>query len=71
MANTVRIIPESGSITFASNIATPSSSLGVTQINTQIESNGTFSIISGSQTLLNIDPSNSSLSVNNNTLFKI
>ena len=56
MANIVRIIPESGSITFATSATSISSSVPSTSVTTKIDSNtGVFAIASGSQNILTID----------------
>ena len=72
MANTVRIIPNSGSIAFASNVTNPSASLSSTSIVTKMDSaTGVFAIASGSQNILTIDVVNKKVAVDNAIDFKI
>ena len=72
MANTVRIIPDSGSIAFASNVTNPSASLSSTSIVTKMDSaTGVFAIASGSQNILTIDVVNKKVAVDNAIDFKI
>jgi len=72
MANIVRIIPNSGSITFASNATSISSSVLSTSVTTKIDSTtGVFAIASGSQNILTIDVVNKKVAVDNAIQFKI
>ena len=72
MANTVRIIPLSGSITFSSNVTNISSSLSSTSMTMELDNTtGIFAIASGSQDVISLDIPNSKVSIDNNIQFKI
>jgi len=70
MANTVRIIPESGSITFARGIASISSSLsGATTAPLQIDAAGNLLLKSGSIDLVKF--TGTSVLIDNTAIFKV
>ena len=62
MANTVRIIPKSGSLTFATGIANPSASIaGASTFNLQIDGSGVLALNTASVDLATFSPTNLSL----------
>jgi len=62
MANTVRIIPNSGSLTFATGIANPSASIaGASTFKFQIDGSGVLALNTASVDLATFSPTNLSL----------